>query len=167
MMNRRTDTTGAQVRLWPPALFAVPFAAAAALHRRRPWPAPIRWRGRLWRVVGGGLIAGGVVLMGRSMAVLHGRGTTVMPWRQVEELVTDGPFSRVRNPIYAADLLVYLGGTVLIRSAWPLVALPAVLHILRRRVIDPEETYLRRRFGAKYAAYLRSTPRLLPRLETG
>lgn len=166
-MSRLTDTTGARVRLWPPALFAVPFALAALLHRRYPWPARAegtdRRQGRLRRVAGAALIGSGAVLMGRAFSVMNRQGTTVIPWAKVEHLVADGPFARVRNPIYAADLLVYLGGTILLRSGWPLLALPGVLHLLRRQVIAPEETYLRQEFGSQYERYLQNVPRLLPR----
>lgn len=101
--------------------------------------------------------------MGWSLARLRAHRTTVLPWAHAEHLVRDGPFARLRNPIYAGDLLVYLGGALLLRSAWPLVPLPAVLQVLRRYVIEPEETYLTERFGTAYTEYCREVPRLVPR----
>ena len=40
-------------------------------------------------------------------------------------MVTTGPFRFSRNPIYLADAIAYLGGTLLIHSWWPLLCCPA------------------------------------------
>jgi protein-S-isoprenylcysteine O-methyltransferase Ste14 len=68
-------------------------------------------------------------------------------------MVTTGPFRVSRNPIYLADAIAYLGGTLLIHSWWPLLALPGVLLVIRRKMIDREERYLTERFGDVYREY--------------
>jgi protein-S-isoprenylcysteine O-methyltransferase Ste14 len=44
---------------------------------------------------------------------------------------------------------------------WPLVLLPPTLYLVQTWVIEPEERYLRRRFGAEYDAYTRRVRRWL------
>ena len=64
-----------------------------------------------------------------------------------------GPFRFSRNPIYLADALTYLGGTLLISCWWPFLVLPGIVLVMRRKVIDREERYLTERFGEEYRQY--------------
>ena len=96
---------------------------------------------------------GGVALMGWASSVMKRQGTTVIPWVQVDALVTSGPFAISRNPIYLGDALVYLGITVAFGSWWPVLGLPVAVVVMRRYVIDREEAYLTERFGPAYTTY--------------
>lgn len=155
------DASGARVRVLPPLLFAVPLGLAARVHRRRPLPAGST--PAILRLIGLLLAVAGAALMLWAFATMRSRETTVVPWARVEHLVTDGPFARVRNPIYAADVLIYLGVSLRMGSLWPLLALPGVLGALRRWVIEPEQDYLGRRFPRSYPAYAARVPALVPR----
>ncbi|MGC0249953.1 methyltransferase family protein [Pseudactinotalea sp. Z1748] len=164
---RWLDTSGAHVRVLPPALFGVPLALAALMHRRRPLPARRGGTGpprasRRGRFAGALLAAAGLGLMLWAFWTMRRHHTTVVPWARVDELVTSGPYAHVRNPIYAADLLIYLGVSLRLGSLWPLLALPAVLGALQRWVIEPEETYLSQRFGRRYTRYRDAVPALVP-----
>jgi protein-S-isoprenylcysteine O-methyltransferase Ste14 len=55
--------------------------------------------------------------------------------------------------MYVSLVLLYLGFTLIYRLAWPLVLLPAVMRIIRLRVIRAEEQTLARRFGDEYTRY--------------
>jgi len=55
--------------------------------------------------------------------------------------------------MYTGLTIAYLGGALLIDSAWPLILLPAVLIVLFNTVIAREERYLTDAFGSEYAAY--------------
>ncbi|MDP9241515.1 MAG: isoprenylcysteine carboxylmethyltransferase family protein, partial [Actinomycetota bacterium] len=79
--------------------------------------------------------------------------TTIVPHRPVARLLTGGPYGLTRNPMYTGLAMAYLGGALLAGTWLPLVFLPLALLCVRRLVIDPEERYLRGRFGADYAAY--------------
>jgi len=142
--------TGAQVRLIPPAVYFVPFALTWVLQRWRPWTIP---GGTALNVVGLILIAGGIVLMLWSFVTLTRAHTTVIPWEKVSAIVTAGPFRLSRNPIYLADAITYLGASLLIHSWWPLLILPGIVLVMRRLVIDREESYLTERFGDSYRQY--------------
>lgn len=108
------------------------------------------------------LASTGAAVMAWAFLTMRRQGTTVVPWAHVSHLVTGGPFRWVRHPVYAGDLLMYLGACLWLRSWLPVLALPAVLAALRRWVITPEEEYLRARFPGEYPAYASRVPALVP-----
>ena len=141
---------GARVRLLPPAVFLVPLAAALALP---VVPNPWRVSGPAPAVVGASLgLAGAALFLWAGWTLLR-RGTTVVPWHEVDTLVTTGPFARTRNPIYLGDALIYLGATIGFQSPTALVVLPVVIAVMQRFVIRREEAYLTSRFGTAYTWY--------------
>jgi protein-S-isoprenylcysteine O-methyltransferase Ste14 len=152
------SATGAQIRLVPPVVYFGAFAVMWALHWWRPWTTP---GGDVLAVAGLALVLAGVALTIWSAATFSRAHTTIIPWGQVSALVTSGPFRISRNPIYLADAIAYLGGTLLIQSWWPLVALPGVLVVIRLKVINHEERYLTERFGDAYREYQLSVRRWL------
>jgi protein-S-isoprenylcysteine O-methyltransferase Ste14 len=55
--------------------------------------------------------------------------------------------------MYTGLTIAYLGGAVLLDSAWALILLPVVLIVLFITVIAREERYLSDAFASEYAAY--------------
>jgi protein-S-isoprenylcysteine O-methyltransferase Ste14 len=151
-------STGAEIRLPPPVVYFGPLALTWGLQRWRPWTTP---GGTSLSVAALVLIASGILLMVWSFVTLRRANTTVIPWEHVSAMVTTGPFRISRNPIYLADAITYLGGSLLLHSWWPLLALPAVLVVMRRKVIDREERYLTERFGEAYREYQHQVRRWL------
>lgn len=141
---------GAQVHLLPPLVYFGPFGLLWALHWWREWTIP---GGASLTVAGLALVLAGVALTIWSAVTLSRAHTTIIPWGEVSAMVTNGPFGFSRNPIYLADVIAYLGATLLIRSWWPFLVLPGVLLVMRRYVIDREERYLTERFGDAYREY--------------
>jgi protein-S-isoprenylcysteine O-methyltransferase Ste14 len=83
------------------------------------------------------------------------------------ELIEQGPFAVVRNPIYLAMLgLLIQAGIVL--SIWQAI-LPAVVAFLMGTYnrIDEEEKILREEFGAQFDDYARRVPSFLPKIGSG
>ncbi len=80
-------------------------------------------------------------------------GTSIKPTVPTTALVTTGPFRFSRNPLYVSVTLFYLGIAIAARSLWALALLLVVLVVMQRGVIDREERYLERRFGADYLRY--------------
>ena len=79
-------------------------------------------------------------------------------------LVTEGPFARVRYPLYAALILLVLA-TALLHVQLRLLP-TAIIHAwvgakLRGRT---EDAWLARRYGELFAAYAERVPPILPRL---
>jgi protein-S-isoprenylcysteine O-methyltransferase Ste14 len=79
------------------------------------------------------------------------------------ELISQGPYAVVRNPIYLAMLGMLLA-TGLVVSRWPALIGAAVVFAAGTAVrIHAEENLLREAFGAKFDDYARRVPAFLPR----
>ncbi len=142
------------VRFPPPALFALGFGAGWLLHGTNPIPLlggaerPV-----VATVVGGSSILLGAMLIVWAIVSFRRARTGIIPNRPATMLVLDGPYRFTRNPMYLAFIVIYLGGSLLINSAWTLLILPLVLFILYTAVIHREERYLAARFGPDYDEY--------------
>jgi protein-S-isoprenylcysteine O-methyltransferase Ste14 len=79
-------------------------------------------------------------------------------------LVTEGMFSRSRNPMYVGNLLVAGGFLLALGHAVPAAAGIAFFVLAYRSIVASEERVLGQKFGSEYAAYCASVPRWLPRL---
>lgn len=96
---------------------------------------------QLLRIAGWVLIAAGVFLGAWAVGVA---GNTAI--EKPSKLVTSGPFTYRRNPMYVAWTAVYVGIAFLVTSVWLFLFLPivsVVTHITVRR----EERSLERAFG--------------------
>jgi protein-S-isoprenylcysteine O-methyltransferase Ste14 len=80
------------------------------------------------------------------------------------ELVTDGPFAVVRNPIFSAMLPASLGIALAVPNAVALAALAALFVAIEIQVRAVEEPYLLRTHGRAYRDYAGRVGRFVPRL---
>jgi protein-S-isoprenylcysteine O-methyltransferase Ste14 len=95
-------------------------------------------------------------ILGRTWASLYIGG------RKIDELVTIGPYSTMRNPLYFFTFLGAAGigaqiGSIVVALACGLIAY-AVFHI----VVLQEEKLLLERYGDSYKAYMARVPRFFP-----
>ncbi|MBS1857673.1 MAG: isoprenylcysteine carboxylmethyltransferase family protein [Acidobacteria bacterium] len=82
---------------------------------------------------------------------------------RTESLVADGPYRRVRNPLYLGNALIAAGlGVMMNRIGFPLAMLATVVFCYR--LILREEAEFDAIQGKPYLAYRRSVPRLWPSL---
>ncbi len=80
-----------------------------------------------------------------------------------EHLVADGPYRRVRNPLYLGNLFLAVGlGFLASRSGFFVISLGMLLFVYR--LILREETTLLLSQGESYRRYLAAVPRLFPSL---
>lgn len=103
----------------------------------------------------------GIVLGIWAVVVMRWRNLSVLPLvKRDAHLVTTGPYSVIRHPMYAAVLL----------TIWPLIidryslfrlAVGLILSVDLLLKIRYEEGLLKRRFP-EYAAYMKTTKRLIP-----
>jgi protein-S-isoprenylcysteine O-methyltransferase Ste14 len=114
----------------------------------------VRWLGVALYVGGGALRLWPVFVLGRRFSGL----VAIQPGHT---LVTDGLYSRIRNPSYLGLLILSLGWALAFRSG--VGVLLAVLNIppLVARM-NSEERLLHAQFGQEYEAYRARTWRLLP-----
>ena len=115
-----------------------------------------RWAGVLLCVVGGALRIAPVFALGERFSGL----VAIQPGH---ELVTDGLYSRIRNPSYLGLLIGALGWSLVFRSIVG-VLLTALLVVPLVARMKAEEALLSERFGEAYAAYRARTWRLVPGL---
>jgi protein-S-isoprenylcysteine O-methyltransferase Ste14 len=115
------------------------------------------------RWLGVALYAGGGVLRLWPVFILGRRFSGLVAIQPGHALVTDGLYSRIRNPSYLGLLVLSLGWALAFRSG--VGVLLAVLNIppLVARM-NSEERLLHAQFGQEYEAYRARTWRLLPGL---
>lgn len=81
-------------------------------------------------------------------------------------LITQGPFAYVRNPLYVGNMLMYLGTGIMANALMPflLIIALAFFGFQYALIVGKEEEYLRGAFGEEYERYTRHVPRFVPRL---
>jgi protein-S-isoprenylcysteine O-methyltransferase Ste14 len=99
------------------------------------------------------LIAGA---LGRIWCAVHIAG------RKNRELVVEGPFSIMRNPLYFFSMLAFVGAGLSFESITLAIAFGVVFFLTHWRTILLEERTLRGIFGPAYDEYLARVPRFLP-----
>jgi protein-S-isoprenylcysteine O-methyltransferase Ste14 len=110
-----------------------------------------------------------VVLLGQSLRVLviglvyiTRGGQNRQVW--ANSLVDTGMFAHSRNPLYFANLLLFLG-LAIVHNGWAmyLIVLPFFL-VSYACIIAAEEQFLYGKFGEAYGDYCRRVPRWVPSL---
>jgi protein-S-isoprenylcysteine O-methyltransferase Ste14 len=85
--------------------------------------------------------------------------------RAAHRLVTAGPYSRIRHPMYTA-ILGWAASLGIVLASWvPLLFAAWVAAILVLRV-PREEQMMLEQFGDEYREYIKRTSRFLPRWRT-
>ena len=108
-------------------------------------------------VILGGLCLAGVIWFNASLNLVK-----VNLLGGERTLVTHGPFSYVRHPLYAVLLLTALPLTIVWSADGLFVAAWLVILLLGHALVLKEERGLREEFGEAYTTYRRYVPALLP-----
>ena len=116
---------GGSILTVPALVYAAGLVPGWLLERR--WPSPYGLIEPLAQWIGWSLIAVGVVVLVWALIALRRVRTSVNPYTPSTAIATTGPYRWSRNPIYVADLVIYLGVCALLNSLWPLLFLPAVI----------------------------------------
>src|SRR2546429_9147229 len=97
MAEHANETSG--IRFPPPLIYAGLFALGYVLHRL----VPVRlMSSRPVRVVGGGFVAGALILPFRAAGLVRPAGTTPNPPKPPTALVGPGPYPFTPNPVCVA-----------------------------------------------------------------
>jgi protein-S-isoprenylcysteine O-methyltransferase Ste14 len=117
------------------------------------------WQGTL---VGHAMFLAGIVLaavgmVGRIWCLTYSSGY------KSSELVTQGPYSVCRNPLYFFSFVGLVGIGFATETISLTLFLVAFFALVYPAVIAGEEEFLRGKFGATYVEYCRRTPRFFPR----
>ncbi|APO68970.1 phospholipid methyltransferase protein [Rhizobium gallicum] len=103
-----------------------------------------------------GLVAIVLAVAGRAWSLLY------IGDRKNSELVTCGPYSVTRNPLYLFSLIGIAGIGAQTGSMLSMVIITATAYITFDFAMRGEERYLASRFGRKFVEYRELTPRLVP-----
>ncbi|MGD1047449.1 MAG: isoprenylcysteine carboxylmethyltransferase family protein [Candidatus Krumholzibacteriaceae bacterium] len=126
---------------------------AAASWPAWPFPHAFRLAGGVLMIVGGTLLAAGLVRLGR--------GLTPLPYpRDGAELVQTGPFALVRHPMYSGGVVLALGWALCVRG-WLTLLYVVVLFVFVDMKSRREEKWLAEKFST-YATYKKRVRKLIP-----
>ena len=143
---------------WPPLLLVTVGAAGWALGRYAPLP----WPGAddlPARVIGIGFGVVGVGLLAWALLAFRRHKTTILPNRGASSLITDGPYRRLRNPIYLSEVLLFFGLAEATKNVWFAGAAFVFAFLVTELAILPEERHLEEKFGDSYRDYKMRTRR--------
>jgi protein-S-isoprenylcysteine O-methyltransferase Ste14 len=166
LASRGAKPTERQESLGSRLLHVIPLWIAVALlwldrvpvpflnERIYPWSPWEFWLAALITAAGLGFTVWARLHIGRNWSGL----VTV---KQSHELVTTGPYSMVRHPIYTG-LLVAFVGSAMARGEWRGALAVAIAWVALWRKLQLEERWMLESFGEQYAAYRQRVPALIP-----
>ena len=138
---------------YPPIIYGLAILAGAF----SPWFLPVMWPGHpladLLAAVGGVLIGAAIFLDIKAMLTLSQHKTTILPMKGADHLVTSGPYSLSRNPIYLGNTMMTIGAGFAFGIFWfiPLAFFAAFL--TQKLAIEREERHLAAKFGKHWRDY--------------
>ncbi|MDX1701404.1 MAG: isoprenylcysteine carboxylmethyltransferase family protein [Melioribacteraceae bacterium] len=85
---------------------------------------------------------------------------------RADSLVTDGPYSFVRNPLYIGNIIIIMGFSVFTMALFPYFQIVSLTWFIFQYwlIIMLEEDFLRKKFGNEYENYRKNVPRFLPNI---
>jgi len=140
---------------WPPIIYLAAIAVSVLLNVLYPaW-----WFGQplsgILFAIGWLMIAAFVALNISAIRAMRRAGTTVRPDRGTDHLVTDGPFSFTRNPLYLAGVMLLMGIGLVSGVVWFLLFAILAAFAVQKLAIEREERHLQAKFGNIYLDYAR------------
>ena len=121
-----------------------------------PLPDWLRWAGFALGLASLGLWTWTQVALGKEWS-------PQLQLRDEHHLVTTGPYTRVRHPLYTA-MIGYGIGLALVTANWGFIVLAVVIIAGSVARLPREEQMMIERFGDEYTTYMRRTGRFFPRL---
>jgi protein-S-isoprenylcysteine O-methyltransferase Ste14 len=79
-------------------------------------------------------------------------------------LVTQGPYSYIRNPLYLGNIIIYTGMGIMSNSLFPYLQMTGLIYFIIQYyfIIKVEEDYLTNKFGNIYNIYKSSVRSFIP-----
>ncbi len=120
-----------------------------------PMVPPASWAYLPLEILGWLTFIAGATMRFWSTLYIGGRKTVVV--------VSDGPYSICRNPLYVGTFLVAFSTALLLRSLTFGIAILLGIAFYALATVPAEERYLRKTLGEAYDRYCRRVPRFWPR----
>jgi protein-S-isoprenylcysteine O-methyltransferase Ste14 len=112
---------------------------------------------------GAGLIVISIPIMSWVHQTLGKHYSYALETKTEQKLVTSGPYSRVRHPLYSSHNLFNLG-MILLTANIPLIIFAIIGVPLTYTRIKDEERVMIQQFGSEYEEYMEITGRIFPKL---
>jgi protein-S-isoprenylcysteine O-methyltransferase Ste14 len=144
---------------WPPLVYLAAIAVSIILWVVYPLPWFTRPLSDILFAAGWLAVVGVVLIDVGAMRTLSRGKTTIMPNKASDHLVTSGPFSFTRNPIYLANTLLMIGVGLISGIAWFFIFAIVAAFLTQKLAIEREEKHLEARFGKKYRNYAKRVRR--------
>ena len=105
-----------------------------------------------------------VLILKGSFLRMSGRGHKKAHSKRSESLVTSGPYTLTRNPMYLGSFLLGCGFVLLVWPLWLLPVFAWLFYVRFNKQMIKEEEFLTKSFGETYKTYCRKVPRLFPKI---
>jgi protein-S-isoprenylcysteine O-methyltransferase Ste14 len=141
----------------------LPYIAGIGLHILFPLTITQGTAAIILQIIGAIFIFIGFVLLIRTRRQFNTNNQPTDPGRPTSKIMTSGPFSISRNPLYLGGIVIFFGMALLINFLWPLLALIISAILCQTFLILPEEKYLEEKFGEEYLVYKSTVRRWIGR----
>ena len=99
----------------------------------------------------------------RSLRIHRAFGDELYRTKEESKLITTGPYTYTRNPLYLSATILFLGWSLVLMSTYLLIV-TVFFFLLFRFAAKWEEEELTERFGEEYLSYKERVPLFFPRL---
>lgn len=144
---------------WPPVILIASILAAYGFGIFLPllWaPSPIK---ELLDVFGVLLIAIAILIEVTAVLEMRKAKTTILPNKGSSKLITKGPFSFTRNPIYLGNVILLFGLGLFLENIWFWLFALLCGALTQKLAIEREEAHLQAKFPAAFLAYKKKVRR--------
>lgn len=138
---------------WPPIILGIAIVASivfsALLPIRDYFYSILIW----FSIPGMFILIGGLLLGVWALIELFWNSTNIQPHMAADRLVTSGPFSFSRNPIYLGNTAATIGIGLAFNQPWFIVMGMMHAALVQILAIEREELHLEARFGKDWVKY--------------
>lgn len=106
-----------------------------------------------WNLAGIVFMIAGVIINIDADNTFRSTGTTVKPFAESTQLVTNGLYRFSRNPMYFGFVLILFGLAILLGSLAPFLVVILFAILMDREFITVEEQRLAKKFNQEWAEY--------------
>ena len=144
---------------WPPLIYIAGIAIAILLHFLYPLPWFSSPLADILFAAGWLALLAVASLFFTSIRTMTRAKTTLNPNAVPDHLVTSGPFSFTRNPMYLGNTLLLIGVGLISGIAWFLLLAVIAAFVTQKVAIEREEKLLADKFGKRYRDYAKRVRR--------
>jgi protein-S-isoprenylcysteine O-methyltransferase Ste14 len=158
--NQRLEPLGSRILRLVAFLIAIALLSTARIPFH--WLYLQLWPAGLWSFwLGAAVMIAGLLFAVWARAYLGHNWSSEVTIKQGHELITTGPYSVVRHPIYTGILGGFLGTAIALSQVRGFVA-GALIFLILWFKLRLEEQWMRSQFGETYASYAHQTAVLVP-----